>query len=510
MFWLAGYVLLAFSIFYASFISPDQLKAFPYITLGIILLNFVVQVTGGIHSSLWPAYFLFTVLIAAFSRYPLDKTYAAVGLILGIETANLIAPKQVQAFRWEVYAGYALSLAGVSLVTAHIMNRVRAKEQQVREAHEQLLAHASAVDPLSDKTKLSTLTQTGRQAANVDAALRREVTFNGLLEFIYELVPAHTYALFLREHRSGKDVLALRAIRSDSLSIAKIGATPDFDLAQEQWIIGSCAKNREPKYIDDMSLPTTTLGYYQGEEPIRSFFAFPIIDSSANVLGVLAVDSLEPGAFSAETQHILERFTPFFIQIIERIQIAQELNVRASHFESLHEMSGVLSSSLDLDAILDRLTTLLSTAVPNELCVFLRYDEKSGEAIVLHLSGTAIQSDDRAKFLEHLLSSFKTFLGKTEEDQTAEKPFPVAQSGILSQMLKEWKNGRTLSYHFPDLGERSGEINLFGGRNRLQQQIHTLSCWPLVAGKKFIGAFFLGIDPGLTHSRNRSAVSSIR
>lgn|GEM_PF-905387 len=491
MIWLAGYVLLAFIVFYSSFVSRETLKAFPYITIGVILLNFLVQITGGIHSSAWPVYFLFAVFIAAFSKHPLGNTYTTVSLILGIETANLLAPKQVPEFRWAMYVGYSLSLAVVSLVTAHIMNHTRSKERQVREDHEQLLAHANAVDPLSDKSKLSALTQVGQQAANVDAALRREVTFNGLLEFIYELVPAHTYALFLREQRDGKDVLALRAIRSESHAVAKIGALPDRDLELEQWIIGSCAKNREPKYIDDMTLPTTTLGYYQQEVLIRSFFAFPIVDGSANALGVLAVDSLEKGAFSTETRQVLERFTPFFIQIIERIQIARELNVRASHFESLHEMGRVLNSSLDLDAILDRLTALLTTMVPNELCVFLRYDEKAREAIVLHLSGSAIQRVDRAPFLEHLISSFKLFFRIKGEDQT-EQPFPVAQSGILSQMLKQWENGRILAYHFPDLGERSKEVGLFGESNRLQQKIHTLSCWPLVAGEKFIGAFFLG------------------
>lgn len=488
MIWLSGFVLLAFTISYSSYTSPEPLKAIHFIMLGVILLNFLIQVTGGIHSLLWPAYFLFTVFIASSGR-PLGRTYTAVGLVLAVETANLFAPKNMQEFEWEVYAAYVLSLAGVSLTTAHIMHRIRKKEKQVRDAHEKLLAHAQAVDPLADKTKLPGLTREERQAANVDAALKREVTFNGLLEFIYELVPAHTYALFLKEHKDGKDVLTFRAILSESRSPASIGATRDLDPEQDQWIIGACAKSREPKYHDNMTIPSTALGYYLREVPVRSFFAFPIIDGAGNVLGVLAVDSLEQGAFSEETRDILERFTPFFIQIIERIRIAQELNVRASHFQSLHQMSSILNSSLELDAILNRLAEQLNIMVPHDLCLFLRYDEKAGQAGLLHKSGRALQADST---VEDIVNWFRSLLHPGRLTPQKELTFPVEENAVLSQMLRHWKSGRIQPYHFADFGERGGDIQLLGGLRSDRFELRALSCWPLVAGDKFIGAFFLG------------------
>ncbi len=489
MAWLTGFVILAFFLFYSTYISQESFKPFPFITLGIILLNFLMQVTGGIHSQFWPAYILFAVFIAAFSRNPVGRTYAAVGLILTVETMNLVAPRQVPPFRWPVYAGYAISLAVVSFTTAHIMQRIRKKEQQVRTEHEQLLAHAQAVDPLSDKTKLPELTREGRQAANVNAAITREVTFNGLLDFIYELVPAHTYALFLKEHKEGKEVLTLRAIRSESGAVAGIGATPDLDPQQEQWVIGACAKNQQPKYYDDLHVPSLALGYYVKEIPIRSFFVFPIPDDNGSVLGVLAVDSLEQGAFAEETREILERFTPFFIQIIERIRIAQELNIRASHFEALHHMGAILNSSMELDEILSRLAGQLSTMVPHDLCLVLKYDERDREAEVLHKSGKGLKTESGAR---DVLLWFKTLLNKNPGDQSPEQPFPVEENGILSQMVKQWESGRIVPYHFPDLGDRSREIRLMGEQDKSRPDLHTLSCLPLVAGNKFIGAFFLG------------------
>ena len=45
--WLMGYIVLALAVSYLSFFSRKTLNFFPFILLGIILLNFFVQITGG-------------------------------------------------------------------------------------------------------------------------------------------------------------------------------------------------------------------------------------------------------------------------------------------------------------------------------------------------------------------------------------------------------------------------------------------------------------------------------
>ncbi len=483
MFWLAGYVLLAFSIFYTSYVSPDQLKAFPYIALGVILLNFVVQVTGGIHSSLWPAYFLFAVLIAAFSQHPLGKTYATIGLILGIETANLIAPKQVQAFRWEVFAGYALSLAGVSLVTAHIMNRVRAKEQQVRNAHELLLARADAYDPLAAETRLD---DGNRQLSSVSAGRTQENAFAGLIDLIYTFVPAHTYALFLKEPIGTETAYVLKARRSDSAerSLLSVGEklTPNS-------IISGCARYTQPQYQSDREPSQGRLGYYTQPLPVRSLLVIPLVQQDDQVIGVLAVDSLEAGAFSLETQDMLSRFTPFFLQIIDKIRVSQDLDMRAKHFKEFHNMSVVLNSSLELGEILERLAKEINVIVPHNFCVFVQFDDKNKDAVVVHQSGDVTIKDENPTLVARIRS---TLTPETTGGSPEEQHFPVENSAILSQMLRQWEQGQSAPYHFPDPGDQGRETGLFDDRTRLTQPLRSLSCWRLAAGEKFIGAFFIG------------------
>jgi hypothetical protein len=172
--WLTGYLVLSLTVSYFSFFSRDRLNYFPFIVLGIILLNFFIQITGGSHSSLWPAYFLFAVMVATFS--PLLQTYGTVCLIIVIEASNLLLSGQWQRERWPVYSGFVVSFAGLSIAIAHILHRTRKEAAQVKDAHERLIAHADALDPLAETNTLESLMD--RRTTAVSAARERETTFN--------------------------------------------------------------------------------------------------------------------------------------------------------------------------------------------------------------------------------------------------------------------------------------------------------------------------------------------
>jgi diguanylate cyclase (GGDEF)-like protein len=485
--WLFGYVFLILTLLYSSYISPKPLNKFSFIVLGVIALNLLVQVNGGVNSFLWSVYFLYVVLVAALS--PSRWTYATVGLILIIETANLVVPRHETPARWDTYAGFALSLA--CLAVAVVLFRTR--ERKTREAHERLIAHASAIDPLSDETKLASITQEGRKTANVKAALERQNAFDGLVEIIDQTVHAHTYALFLVETTGNGEALILRAIRSRSeYGTRRVGEilVESTDVAVQRNIIDACARDKRVHYYPEMGFPSMNLGYYSTNVPVQSFLTLPIVQEG-RAIGVLAVDSLERDAFPPEVQDVLENSAPSFVQIIKNIQVSQDLDIEALYFRALHKMSADLNSSLELGDILEHLTGQINEMAPYDLCVFVRYDDEANEAVVIHRSGPAAASVDTPSYLGNIASTVKSLMGGREEEKE-EVRFPVEQSGILSQRLKQWRVGRVLPHHDPDLGDRGKDIPLFGEALRLRQQIRSLSLWPLVSGDKFVGACFLG------------------
>jgi transcriptional regulator with GAF, ATPase, and Fis domain len=109
---------------------------------------------------------------------------------------------------------------------------------------------------------------------------------------------AYTAALFLWDD-SGKH-LALRAFHSLSKHI-----NPDARFSLEEGgLVGWVAKNNEPLSIDHFDRDTKILPYYQSDENIKSFLAFPLEKPK----GVLCVDSKRQYVFTNKDQKLLSGF----------------------------------------------------------------------------------------------------------------------------------------------------------------------------------------------------------
>lgn len=462
--WMTGYLILALFAAFESYFSGARLNFFPFIVLGAVLLNFFIQITGGSQSSLWPAYFLFGVMVAAFA--PLLQTYGTICLILGIEASNLVLSGQWQPSRWHVYAGFGVSLAGLAIAIAHIMHHTRKEAAQVKDAHDRLIAHADALDPLAQTHSLESLMD--RQTATVSAALERETTFHGLIDMIARFVPAHTYALFLKERRDNDEVFVLRALKTESTHDATMPVGTEL---REKTYIDVCAEQKQRQYLSDisgMSSPIANLGYYRRDVrnvPIKTFLAIPVVHDGITI-GVIAVDSLEAGAFSLEDQDILGYFETFFIQIIEKIQLSLKLKSRADHFGILHEISSDLNSSLKFVEIMDKVIPRIRQLVPGDFCACVLKIEKEGRQ---HLQFIALHGYDSG-----LINTV----------------FPLEESAFTASMLKHWQDGGIISHYTADFGDRGRDIGLFPFKE-LQKPIKSLYGRLLIAKDDCIGVFFL-------------------
>ncbi len=439
--WVIGYLLLLVRVSYEAYIAPPPFRPFPIVVLGVVLLNFLVQVSGGAHSLIWPAYIIFAVVVSALLRPRL--AYALVGIILAIESSNLLRAVSAQelAARWHVYAGSGLTLAVVSSAASHIMQRTRSEVEQARDARDRLIAHAEAVDPLTAPARLESLAPAHRRASHVKTVIDREIDFNGLIDMIYGFVPAHTYALFLREPRTS-DTFTLSALRTGrGHDVLPVGTALD---PQRKILVHICAEQRQSQYLSDlaaMNMPLVNLGYYRGDAQdlaVRSFLVLPIVKEERTI-AVLAVDSLEAGAFSLETQDMLEKFAPFFLQIIDKIDMTLELKTQADHFGYLHAISTELNRSLWFGDTMRAIIPKLHDIVPFDLCVGLLAGEQDGQQTLTVAS---------------LYGYDESLLGRS---------FPLDQGSFVASMWKHWdlqKVQSNLAYYCADLGDRGRDIAL--------------------------------------------------
>lgn len=452
--WLAGFLLLAFTLSYALLFTKDRSHGLSFLILGVIGINFLIQMTGGGTSPAVPLYFL---LVSAAGVQHRTWAYPVTAVAAAIEGLNLLLGGNAERAHWHSFGAFSLSLAGVAILTTMTTRRIRAEARAAKARYEKLLADAAAVDPLAGGTNVESLTTERRQAAYVNVAREREGAFSALIDLVSGIVPAHTYALFLDDRDEG--IYALRGIRSRSRALAP-GAV---EFRRGNGIVGICAARKQPQYLPDMVIPAMSLGYYVQEAPIKSFLAVPLLQDD-RVTGVLAVDSLERDAFPQELQDALSGFLPFFSQIIGKIRISVEMDQRARNFAALHEMSSVLSSSLDIAEVLDKLSVQIRSVAPYDFCAFLVYDAPSDEAVLTALTGY--------------------------ERRLVGARFPLGDSAILSHMRKQWQERRVCTiHHDPDLGDRGREIGLFPLKE-MHYPIKSLFGRPLVARDKFIGAAF--------------------
>lgn len=469
--WIAGYLVLFFLTAYDAYVSPPDSSPvvfvpFRFVVLVIVLLNFAVQAAGEHRSLVQPAYFLFAVLTAAYSR-PL-QTYAMAAIIISIEGANLFFAGQRTLVQWYGFAGFALCLAGAAATVTQLIYRNRSKAEQALTAHDRLIAHAASLDPLADPGHLASLTPAHRQATNLKTVKQREIDFNGLIEMIYGFVPAHTYALFLRN--PGEDGhFSLHAIRTESEGTVLpvgTGLSPE-----KRTLIDICAQQRQTQYLSDiasMNMSLANLGYYQtGIEklPVRSYLVIPIVKDDQTI-AVFAVDSLEPGAFSLDTQDMLEKFAPFFLQIIDKIYLNQQLNVRADHFRELHAISTDLNSSLKFDEIMNTILPKIKNVVPFDLCACVLRSERESRPL---LTFAALYGYD------------PSFLGTS---------FPLEDSAIAVHMQTNWQKHNIQKYYTADFGDRGKEIGLFPFRE-LQRPVRSMYGRLLITKDSLVGAFFV-------------------
>jgi diguanylate cyclase (GGDEF)-like protein len=466
--WVIGYLFLALRVSYDAYVIPAPVKPFPFIVLGIVLLNFLVQVTGGVRSYVWTAYFLYAVVVAAFS--PPRRAYGMVAVVLAIESSNLFLTGQDIAGRWLVYAGSGLSLAGASAAASHIMYRIRSEAEQAKDAVKRMEEKADAVDPLAEPAKLEALMPQSRQAANLRTARDREANFADLLDMMHLIIPVHTYVLFVKERREGTEMFVLRACRTESKGDVVPSGTA-LDPAAGKTGINLCAERLKTHYLPELAGDSIHfLGYYSRDmknSQVRSAMIIPILSKDQeSVVAVLSADKVTTDSFDSETQEKLKRFSAFFLEVIENTQLSLDLKTRADHFGALHAISTDLNESLKFSEIMTKIIPQIKSVVPFDFCACIL---KSGIEGSTHLEFIALDGYDTG---------------------SAGRTFPLEESAVVSFMYKHWKENGTTTFYTRDYGDRGKDIGLFPFRE-LQKPIRSLYGRLLVANEDINGVFFL-------------------
>ena len=168
------------------------------------------------------------------------------------------------------------------------------------------------------------------------------------VELITSQLEFYHAAVFLLEQNS--TIARLRAASSPG---GKMMLKNNFFLSIGEGIVGRVARRGEPYLVSDISQDA-----YHLENPLlphtRAEKAFPLI-ARGEVIGVLDVQSQQSITLQPEEVSALQTMANQLANAIHNAQLYTEVNRRAVALQSLQEAGQVISSSLDLNNVLNNI-----------------------------------------------------------------------------------------------------------------------------------------------------------
>ena len=242
--------------------------------------------------------------------------------------------------------------------------------------------------------------------------------------------------VFLLEGELGSAVLRAVA-RRGSLSRAVPWGIPV--LVSRDTVGGRVVFDRRTIHVEDIraaeaEFPATVSRLRQGGSDIRTMVATPLL-REGTPLGVIFVNrGPEPNPFSAKQIALLETFANQAVIAIENVRLFTELEARTQdltrsvgELRALGDVGRTLSSTLDLDTVLQTIVTRASQLAGTDACSVFEYDEV---AEVFRLRASSYRDPGEAETLDAIGRATPIPKGQGVASRAAASRQPVQVSDI--------------------------------------------------------------------------------
>ena len=193
------------------------------------------------------------------------------------------------------------------------------------------------------------------------------------------LEPQHALSLIVRE--------AARLMDASSCSVVLLNPTNGFLEIQAsqglpekaellrlrigEGLTGWVAQTGKPARVGDI---TKDKRYIMLRPEVRSELAVPL-EVNNEVRGVLNVDSDRPDAFTEDDQELLESLAAQAASVIQNTWLYEQIRLKARLLESLARVSRTINSALNLDEVLQIITSEACELMQAKMCSLMMLDE---------------------------------------------------------------------------------------------------------------------------------------
>jgi signal transduction histidine kinase/putative methionine-R-sulfoxide reductase with GAF domain len=240
----------------------------------------------------------------------------------------------------------------------------RGQEVRYRSAIESLASHVSvmmqhrqAEEALRQRVdQLSLLNDIG---GKITAALDLDSVLDQATRLVQESFDYHHVAIFLLD--SQQDQLAMWAASGEFTDIFP----PNHRLGVGEGMVGWTGQHGQMLLANDVTDEPRYVNHFPDQIPTRSELTVPI-RVGAQILGVLDVQSPELNAFDQDDVMVLETLADQVAVAIDLSRLFQVEREQRELSEALEEAVAVVSGTLNLDQVLDRILEQVARVIPGD------------------------------------------------------------------------------------------------------------------------------------------------
>ena len=163
----------------------------------------------------------------------------------------------------------------------------------------------------------------------------------------------------------------------------------DDEWSVEIGLTGEIIRTGQPIVTNDYNQECQRRGITGGGRPGRAWMGVPL-NAGDRVIGVMNISSFKPAVKYTEEQ--LQFFSAIGDQaaaILEKARLYQEMEERARQLEALNEVGGVITSTLELDTVLDLIVSKAVELLAAEAGSLVLVDQETGDLVFEVTTGPA-------------------------------------------------------------------------------------------------------------------------
>ena len=205
----------------------------------------------------------------------------------------------------------------------------------------------------------------------LSASLQLEDLLEIILEELVSIIDFDSAAIFLLEKT--QEQVTIAKVVGDNAALTGLSVHLDETFMQ--------SIHTETLILDDLEKSPLFKKWDYSPSTIRGWMGLPLY-ARDSLVGYLTFDSRQPRAFSPQDASLAESFAPHIAQALYNARLLKEIKENLQQLETLNTITSALSTSLDLDNVLELILDKIGDVLPLDSgTIFLLLEEDTLQVV---------------------------------------------------------------------------------------------------------------------------------